>query len=138
MKSVSHALHCYGAISVRDDPMKLRCRKLLGKRCSCQSHPIQCHPCLAYTGTASEYPRNELILGNIVPVTALIHFLIRGISNEIQTSHSKSLLIYSIIVERIAARHMCHPYHCIMVVLPTHIPEFKRIISRCHCYLIAV
>ena len=138
MKSIRHALHCDSTISVRNDPVELRCRKLLGKRCSCQVHPIQCHPCLTYTGTASEYPWNKLILGYIVPVFTLISFLIRGISNEIQACHSKSLLIYSIIVERIATRHMCHSYHGIMAVLPAHISEFKRVISRSHGDLIAV
>ena len=138
MQPVCHALHCYGTISVRDDPVELRRRKLFGKRGSCQVYPVQSHSCLTYTGTVSEYPRNELILGNIVPVTALIHFLIRSISNEIQACHSKPLLIYSIIVERIVTCHMCHAYHGIMAFLPAHISEFKRIISRSHGDLIAV
>ena len=138
MQSVSHALHSYSPISVSNDPVDLRCRQLLGKWCSCQVYPVQSHSRLTYTGTVSEYPRNELVLGNIVTVTVLIHFLIRGISNEIQACHSKPLLIYSIIVERIVTCHMCHAYHGIMAVLPAHISEFKRIISRSHGDLIAV
>ena len=138
MKSVSHTLHSYSSISVSYYPVELRCRKLLRKWCSSQVHPVKGNPCLTHAGAVSEYPRNELILGNIVPVTALIHFLIRSISNEIQACHSKPLLIYSIIVERIVTCHMCHAYHGIMAFLPAHISEFKRIISRSHGDLIAV
>ena len=108
--------------------MQLRGRKLGAVRLVRQVDAREQPARLAHCGAAAEYPRDELELRDVVE--ALHRLEIVRVADEVQPRHAESLLVYSIIEQRVAAGDVGHTDDRVVPVERAAVAEAQRIFAR--------